>query len=44
MPLRTEYRLTSLAESTLPIIQAMDKWGLEHSRLFDELGQLKQSI
>lgn len=29
-PLRTEYRLTTLGESTLPIIKAMDSWGLEH--------------
>lgn len=41
VPLRTEYRLTALGESTLPIIKAMDKWGLEHSGLFDEFGQLK---
>lgn len=41
VPLRTEYRLTELGESVLPIIRAMDKWGLEHSRLFNELGQLK---
>lgn len=42
VPLRTEYRLTTLGKSILPIIKAMDKWGLEHSALFDELGQLKQ--
>lgn len=41
VPLRTEYRLTPLGESTLPIIRAMDNWGLEHNNLFDELGQLK---
>lgn len=43
IPLRTEYRLTALGESALPIIRAMDAWGLEHSHLFDELGQLKET-
>lgn len=42
LPLRTEYRLTSLGESAIPIIRAMDAWGLAHSSLFDELGQLKE--
>lgn len=41
IPLRTEYRLTALGESAIPVIRAMDAWGLEHSRLFDEFGQLK---
>lgn len=41
VPLRTEYRLTPLGESTLPIIRVMDNWGLEHNNLFDELGQIK---
>lgn len=43
VPLRTEYRLTELGESAIPIIRAMDAWGREHSYMFDELGQLKES-
>lgn len=42
IPLRTEYRLTALGESAIPVIRAMDAWGLEHSGLFDESGRLKQ--
>lgn len=41
VPLKTEYRLTALGKSAIPIIRAMDKWGLEHSKQFNELGQLK---
>ena len=43
IPLRTEYRLTALEESAIPIIRAMDVWGLEHSNRFNELGQLKDN-
>lgn len=42
VPLRTKYCLTALGESVIPIIRAMDKWGLEHAKLFDEFGQLKK--
>lgn len=30
-PKRTEYRLTALGESTLPILTQMDQWGLTHA-------------
>lgn len=30
LPLRVEYYLTKLGESTLPIIQALDQWGNEN--------------
>ena len=43
VPLRTEYRLTELGESSIPIIRAIDAWGLEHSNRFNELGQLKDN-
>jgi len=29
-PLRVEYFLTDLGQSTLPLIDAMDKWGSDH--------------
>lgn len=42
IPLRTEYRLTTLGESAIPIIKAMNVWGLVHSDMFDKFGQLKE--
>lgn len=41
IPAKVEYSLTQRGRSLLPIIHAMDAWGLEHAHLFDEYGQLK---
>lgn len=30
-PKRTEYKLTSLGETLLPILSQIDKWGLDHA-------------
>ncbi|KRL27786.1 HxlR family transcriptional regulator [Limosilactobacillus frumenti DSM 13145] len=30
VPPKTEYSLTKLGQSMLPVIKAMDKWGLDH--------------
>lgn len=38
VPMKTEYFLTGLGESLVPIIRMIDKWGLEHKDLFDEMG------
>lgn len=35
-PKRTEYRLTPLGESILPILEQMDRWGLTHSEFIKE--------
>lgn len=39
VPARVEYSLTTRGCSLLPIIKAMDSWGLEHAHLFDQWGQ-----
>lgn len=41
IPARVEYSLTERGRSLLPIIRAMDAWGLAHAHLFTEMGQLK---
>ena len=41
-PPRTEYRLTDTGLSLIPIIRMMDKWGLEHSYFFDEMGNFRK--
>ncbi len=33
-PLHTEYRLTEVGKSILPIIERMDEWGMQHLDLF----------
>ena len=33
-PLHTEYRLTEVGKSILPIIYRMDEWGMQHMTLF----------
>jgi DNA-binding HxlR family transcriptional regulator len=33
-PLHTEYRLTEVGKSILPIIHRMDSWGVQHLALF----------
>lgn len=41
VPMKTEYFLTELGESLVPIIRMMDAWGNEHKGLFDEMGKFK---
>lgn len=36
LPPRSEYRITQLGQSLLPIINAMLRWGEEHMSLFEE--------
>lgn len=38
VPMKTEYFLTELGESLVPIIRMMDVWGIEHRESFDEMG------
>jgi DNA-binding HxlR family transcriptional regulator len=38
-PKKTEYRLTPLGESTLPILAHMDQWGLTHSAVVKKKNQ-----
>ena len=40
IPMKTEYFLTPLGESLVPIIRMMDTWGNEHREMFDEMGNL----
>lgn len=40
IPMKTEYFLTPLGESLVPIIRMMDAWGNEHREMFDEMGNL----
>lgn len=35
LPPRSEYRITALGASLIPIIDAMLKWGTEHMELFE---------
>ncbi|MEZ2334827.1 winged helix-turn-helix transcriptional regulator [Mucilaginibacter sp. RCC_168] len=35
-PKKTEYRLTNLGKSILPILSQIDKWGTEHSAFVKE--------
>ena len=35
-PKRTEYRLTALGETLLPILAQIDQWGMQHSQLIKE--------
>lgn len=44
VPMKTEYFLTELGESLVPIIRMIDKWGLEHKGMFNEMGLLDNSI
>ncbi len=39
-PLHTEYTLTEVGKSILPIVHAMDAWGTENKTLFAEAGAL----
>lgn len=38
VPMKTEYFLTELGESLVPIIRMMDAWGNRHRNLFGEMG------
>lgn len=40
VPMKTEYFLTELGESLVPIIRMMDAWGNEHREMFDEMGNI----
>lgn len=40
VPMKTEYFLTELGESLVPIIRLMDAWGNEHREMFDEMGNI----
>ena len=40
IPMKTEYFLTPLGESLVPIIRMMDTWGNEHREMFDKMGNL----
>ena len=35
-PKRTEYRLTSLGKTLLPILSKIDQWGVEHAQVIKE--------
>lgn len=35
-PKKTEYKLTSLGESLLPILSQIDQWGLDHAQVIRE--------
>lgn len=37
--MKTEYFLTELGESLVPIIRMMDEWGNRHKDMFDEMGK-----
>lgn len=41
VPMKTEYFLTDLGESLVPIIRMMDAWGNEHRSMFDRMGNLR---
>lgn len=43
VPMKTEYFLTELGESLVPIIRMIDRWGLEHKDLFNEMGLLSNT-
>ena len=43
VPMKTEYFLTELGESLVPIIRLMDAWGHAHREMFDEMGNLNAS-
>ncbi len=40
VPMKTEYFLTELGESLVPIIRMMDAWGNGHRHMFDEMGYI----
>lgn len=42
-PPRTEYELSEIGLSIIPIIKMMDEWGLKHNGLFDEMGKYKET-
>lgn len=44
VPMKTEYFLTPLGESLVPIIRMMDAWGCEHRNMFDEMGNLSAEV
>lgn len=42
VPMKTEYFLTELGQSLVPIIRMMDAWGNEHRELFDKNGNFRK--
>jgi len=38
--MKTEYFLTELGETLVPIIRMMDMWGNNHRDMFDEMGNV----
>ncbi len=42
-PPHTEYELSEIGLSIIPIIKMMDEWGLKHNGLFDEMGKYKET-
>ncbi len=43
-PLHTEYNLTNIGQTLLPIIDSMDKWGVESKHLFGEQQEQLNSV
>ncbi|MEJ2903718.1 winged helix-turn-helix transcriptional regulator [Pedobacter panaciterrae] len=42
-PKRTEYKLTILGETLLPILSKIDQWGIEHAELIkDRISELQE--
>lgn len=41
IPMKTEYFLTPLGETLVPIIRMMDAWGTAHRHLFDAMDNLQ---
>lgn len=44
LPLKVEYYLTELGESILPIINAMDTWGMERRELVERIHEEIQGV
>ena len=40
VPMKTEYFLTELGETLVPIIRMMDAWENDHREMFDEMGNI----
>lgn len=43
-PKRTEYKLTSMGETLLPILSKIDRWGLEHAQeIRERMSELEEN-